>query len=83
MEHEVSKDMNVEVPEVISPTSSVGGLNRQGSVTKHSCLCSPTTHAGSFRCRLHRAPSFNRTKSIDSSQSKAAPSNDIPVVNAQ
>ncbi|KAG8094757.1 hypothetical protein GUJ93_ZPchr0012g22082 [Zizania palustris] len=22
--------------------------------TAASCLCSPTTHAGSFRCRLHR-----------------------------
>uniref|UniRef100_A0A5K0W445 Uncharacterized protein n=1 Tax=Nymphaea colorata TaxID=210225 RepID=A0A5K0W445_9MAGN len=20
------------------------------------CICSPTVHAGSFRCRLHRAP---------------------------
>jgi len=23
-----------------------------------SCLCAPTTHAGSFRCRLHRNNSF-------------------------
>ncbi|XP_052160117.1 uncharacterized protein LOC127777550 [Oryza glaberrima] len=23
-------------------------------VASPSCLCSPTTHAGSFRCRLHR-----------------------------
>ncbi|CAN6481234.1 unnamed protein product [Victoria cruziana] len=22
-----------------------------------ACICSPTGHAGSFRCRLHRAPS--------------------------
>lgn len=51
--------------EVTSPTLS-GGLVRQCSVTKMSngCLCSPTTHAGSFRCRLHRAPSLQRTKSI-------------------
>ncbi|CAL1366567.1 unnamed protein product [Linum trigynum] len=23
---------------------------------KWNCLCSPTTHVGSFRCRLHRGP---------------------------
>ncbi|CAN4123325.1 unnamed protein product [Withania somnifera] len=73
-----TKDMKVEInssteSEIISPTSenvSTGGLARQGSMTKNSCLCSPTTHAGSFRCRLHRAPATNqnlqRTKSIES-----------------
>ncbi|KAL2559859.1 Uncharacterized protein Fot_04598 [Forsythia ovata] len=78
----VNKDMKVEITsdaEVVSPTlgtGNTGGLARQGSITKNNCLCSPTTHAGSFRCRLHRAPSLKRTKSIDStalqdSQSKA------------
>ncbi|XP_059315863.1 uncharacterized protein LOC132066599 [Lycium ferocissimum] len=69
-----TKDMKVEInssteSEMISPTSenvTTGGLVRQGSMTKSSCLCSPTTHAGSFRCRLHRAPSLQRTKSIES-----------------
>ncbi|MBA0738728.1 hypothetical protein Gogos_012055 [Gossypium gossypioides] len=42
------------------------GLSRQPSVTKTNCLCSPTTHPGSFRCRVHRAPSLQRTKSIES-----------------
>ncbi|WOH13642.1 hypothetical protein DCAR_0833152 [Daucus carota subsp. sativus] len=53
---------------VTSPTGSSGGLTRQGSITKNNnsaCLCSPTTHAGSFRCRLHRIPSLQRTKSMD------------------
>lgn len=53
---------------VSSPTGSSGGLTRQGSITKNNnstCLCSPTTHAGSFRCRLHRIPSLQRTKSMD------------------
>ncbi|XVF02557.1 hypothetical protein REPUB_Repub04eG0184900 [Reevesia pubescens] len=77
------KDLTVEIPletEMISggvethgaAASGQGassGLSRQPSVTKTNCLCSPTTHAGSFRCRLHRAPSLHRTKSIDS-QSK-------------
>ncbi|KAE9454673.1 hypothetical protein C3L33_13443, partial [Rhododendron williamsianum] len=50
-----------------SPTSATG-ITRQGSNAKtNNCLCSPTTHAGSFRCRLHRVPpALQRTKSIDS-----------------
>ncbi|XP_062110426.1 uncharacterized protein LOC133822191 [Humulus lupulus] len=64
-------DMKVEIPsetEMIMGGSGPGsgsGLTRQQSVTKNNCLCSPTTHAGSFRCRLHRTPSLQRTKSID------------------
>ncbi|EXB82542.1 hypothetical protein L484_027719 [Morus notabilis] len=50
----------------------LGGLTRQPSVTKSNCLCSPTTHAGSFRCRLHRSPSLQRTKSMDTSASAKA-----------
>ncbi|CAK9175984.1 unnamed protein product [Ilex paraguariensis] len=66
-----NKDLKVEIPseaEITSPTSgAVGsGLARQGSIAKNNCLCSPTTHAGSFRCRLHRTPTLHRTKSIDS-----------------
>ena len=57
--------VDVEHVKVTSPPS--GGLARQGSVSKNNCLCSPTTHAGSFRCRLHRSPSgIQRTKSINS-----------------
>lgn len=48
-----------------------GGLMRQPSMTKTNCLCSPTTHTGSFRCRLHRTPSLQRTKSIEYSESEA------------
>lgn len=28
------------------------------TLAKMSCLCAPTTHAGSFRCRLHRSNSW-------------------------
>ncbi|EFJ15435.1 hypothetical protein SELMODRAFT_422737 [Selaginella moellendorffii] len=34
-------------------TDSSGGARSPGG--KPTCTCSPTTHAGSFRCRLHRA----------------------------
>ncbi|PSS13613.1 Notch 3 intracellular domain like [Actinidia chinensis var. chinensis] len=55
-----------EIPEVVSPPGQ-SGLARQGSITKSNCLCSPTTHPGSFRCRLHRVgPALQRTKSVDS-----------------
>ncbi|KAK9677254.1 hypothetical protein RND81_11G131000 [Saponaria officinalis] len=26
------------------------------STNKRTCLCSPTTHPGSFRCKIHRCP---------------------------
>ncbi|GFY88225.1 hypothetical protein Acr_06g0001650 [Actinidia rufa] len=52
----------------IGSLTSAAGLARQGSVTKNNCLCAPTTHAGSFRCRLHRntPTGLQRTQSIES-----------------
>nr|GEW73250.1 hypothetical protein [Tanacetum cinerariifolium] len=42
------------------------------SDTKPNCLCSPTTHVGSFRCRYHRSSSlgnhsssFNHLSNLD------------------
>ncbi|KAK9074645.1 hypothetical protein SSX86_007243 [Deinandra increscens subsp. villosa] len=63
------EELKVEVEEIpaTSPPSGQGG-----GMTKNSCLCSPTTHAGSFRCRLHRTHSgIHRTKSINSESSKS------------
>ncbi|KAF8038499.1 hypothetical protein BT93_B1139 [Corymbia citriodora subsp. variegata] len=36
----------------VSPRHPV--INRRGSSIKRSCMCSPTTHPGSFRCSLHK-----------------------------
>ncbi|KDP32607.1 hypothetical protein JCGZ_13157 [Jatropha curcas] len=50
-------------------------LHRALSNTKTSknCLCSPTTHAGSFRCRIHRNPAgMVRGYSVGSSLSELA-----------
>jgi hypothetical protein len=55
-----SKEMKVEIA-----SRNESGLMRQHSMTKTNCLCSPTTHPGSFRCRLHRTPSLQRTKSME------------------
>ncbi|KDP26696.1 hypothetical protein JCGZ_17854 [Jatropha curcas] len=61
--------MSANKLQVITTTtcaSAMPQLARQQSITKNNCLCSPTSHAGSFRCRLHRTPVLHRTKSIDS-----------------
>ncbi|MCO5571627.1 hypothetical protein L7F22_025373 [Adiantum nelumboides] len=42
---------------------------------KQMCLCAPTTHVGSFRCRLHRSSSFSK---LDRSPSLSAPTNTSP-----
>ncbi|XP_043689677.1 uncharacterized protein LOC122640527 [Telopea speciosissima] len=44
---------------VVTPTGR-GRLQRQSSV-KLNCLCSPTTHVGSFRCRHHRTSSLSHS----------------------
>lgn len=61
---EVEEEMKLEIPSMAKCTSIAaplrgGGLSRQGSIAKNNCLCSPTTHAGSFRCRLHRTPTLH------------------------
>lgn len=40
-------------------------LTKQAS-QKMNCLCSPTTHVGSFRCRLHRSSMNHATRSVGS-----------------
>ncbi|KAF8783878.1 hypothetical protein HU200_000323 [Digitaria exilis] len=36
------------------------------------CLCAPTTHPGSFRCRLHRSPADADSSSAAADQEEAA-----------
>ncbi|KAI5073447.1 hypothetical protein GOP47_0011460 [Adiantum capillus-veneris] len=43
---------------------------------KQVCLCAPTTHVGSFRCRFHRSSSFSKLDRASSSLS--APTNTSP-----
>ncbi|EOA35969.1 hypothetical protein CARUB_v10021233mg [Capsella rubella] len=59
--------MKVEIPADGNSAAETGsgGLSRQTSMNKTNCLCSPTTHPGSFRCRMHRTLSLPRTKSIE------------------
>ncbi|CAK9150883.1 unnamed protein product [Ilex paraguariensis] len=61
----------------VTTSSPKGGSGREslsGSVNspKGQCLCSPTTHKGSFRCRFHRSSStawLKRSKSMPPSDS--------------
>ncbi|GAA0141089.1 hypothetical protein LIER_02313 [Lithospermum erythrorhizon] len=39
----------------------------QTPTSSHQCLCSPTTHAGSFRCRLHRVRNIGGLRRIGAS----------------
>ncbi|KAH7288980.1 hypothetical protein KP509_31G052300 [Ceratopteris richardii] len=39
---------------------------------KPMCLCAPTTHAGSFRCRLHRSSSFGKSDRHSSNTSSGS-----------
>ncbi|KAG0482507.1 hypothetical protein HPP92_010591 [Vanilla planifolia] len=57
-----------------SSNSTAGGVSHaSGRDASRQCLCSPTTHQGSFRCRYHRSLSsawFRRSKSMPSAASK-------------
>ncbi|KAH0458415.1 hypothetical protein IEQ34_013730 [Dendrobium chrysotoxum] len=53
-----------------SPRKAARELQKQLS-QKANCLCSPTTHAGSFRCRHHRS-SLRRNSSSCSTVAELA-----------
>lgn len=56
-----------------SSTPSTPTALRKASSVKYSCMCSPTTHAGSFRCRYHRNSGLTRTSmSVGSKLSELA-----------
>lgn len=66
-----NKEMKVE----IIPSDGELMMSRvqpSSGAKSNNCLCSPTTHAGSFRCRLHRSPSLQRTRSMDYSTTSKA-----------
>lgn len=60
----------------VSVSPKNGGNAEAASFTspKGRCLCSPTTHQGSFRCRFHRSQSSTSMK-----RSKSMPSNNNSV----
>lgn len=70
---------NISSPDFSHP--SAGVIAKKSShhpssppAVKMVCLCSPTNHPGSFRCRLHRAEKALRSSPSSASSSKAASS---------
>ncbi|CAK8579549.1 unnamed protein product [Lathyrus sativus] len=58
--------------------SGIGDLIPKGQ----QCLCSPTTHEGSFRCRFHRSGTFSSsTPPSWIKRTKSMPPNHKSVVN--
>ncbi|KAG2713159.1 hypothetical protein I3843_04G153700 [Carya illinoinensis] len=61
-----------------SPKSGKGdqGAGVPSSSPKGQCLCSPTKHQGSFRCRIHRSSAnwMKRSNSMPANTSAAATS---------
>ncbi|KAJ7521372.1 hypothetical protein O6H91_19G050800 [Diphasiastrum complanatum] len=61
-EQSTSSSLDVELPlrkhkstEKVLPSPLPLGKAPSSGAPKMTCLCAPTTHPGSFRCRLHRA----------------------------
>ncbi|KAJ7963573.1 putative Serine-rich protein-related [Quillaja saponaria] len=53
-----------------TPTSQT--IVTKSSSARFNCLCSPTTHVGSFRCRHHRNSALHRGGSVGSNLSELA-----------
>ncbi|KAG6589902.1 hypothetical protein SDJN03_15325, partial [Cucurbita argyrosperma subsp. sororia] len=47
--------LNVQCNWVLLQTAATAVESGGGESVKKRCLCSPTRHPGSFRCRLHRS----------------------------
>ncbi|OVA08283.1 hypothetical protein BVC80_1297g38 [Macleaya cordata] len=46
---------------IMSPATHRSMQKQSSNSAKANCLCSPTTHAGSFRCRHHRTSPLTRS----------------------
>ncbi|KAL1555442.1 hypothetical protein AAHA92_11180 [Salvia divinorum] len=74
MAEESRKMRKKEKPTIAIPNRSISVMNAMPQASsvpttpvlekakslRSNCLCSPTTHAGSFRCRNHRSASLTR-----------------------
>ncbi|XP_055801385.1 uncharacterized protein LOC129870592 [Solanum dulcamara] len=58
-----------------SSDSSTGDSHPPANCPKGQCLCSPTTHRGSFRCRYHRTSASGETSTAWFKRSKSIPVN--------
>ena len=65
-------ELNKKTHTIVSPRSPQAHVVTKSSSTRSGCLCSPTTHAGSFRCRRHRSLAIHRGWSVGSNLSELA-----------
>ncbi|XP_031481461.1 uncharacterized protein LOC116251377 [Nymphaea colorata] len=63
---ELMKQVKAAAPPLPRPSSS-----SWGGAAKQACICAPTSHPGSFKCRLHR---------IQQSQKPSVPSSGVQAV---
>ncbi|XP_016479406.1 uncharacterized protein LOC107800693 [Nicotiana tabacum] len=71
--------------ESTSPSRSISVMNRESTTNrqyksmssqkKMTCMCSPTTHPGSFRCSMHKKMDVRRSSATTSSLSYGSNSN--------
>ncbi|XP_059286787.1 uncharacterized protein LOC132040183 [Lycium ferocissimum] len=75
-----SSSVRFSLDRATSPSRSISAVNRNNHIVKNqshnnrsgqkkACMCSPTTHPGSFRCSLHKHTSPNTSRSTTSSYS--------------
>ncbi|KAK9734963.1 hypothetical protein RND81_04G174200 [Saponaria officinalis] len=73
---DTQKQSQLRAATTAPPTSPPLSPLKKSSSTRSNCLCSPTTHVGSFRCRLHRhgptKPNMRRGHSVGSNLSDLA-----------
>ncbi|KAF8031747.1 hypothetical protein BT93_D0840 [Corymbia citriodora subsp. variegata] len=74
------EEMRKHSPLMLSPRGqgdrSSKPLGSPSPSSRMNCLCSPTTHAGSFRCRFHRNTGIPRGHSIGSNLNYLAAKSD-------
>lgn len=66
-------------PDSRLPTSTLGS-KRSSTPVKMTCMCSPTNHPGSFRCRFHRAQKQAAVVAISISPKKKVPTRDSDIL---
>lgn len=67
-------------PDSRLPTSTLGGSKRSSTPVKMTCMCSPTNHPGSFRCRFHRAQKQAVVVALPSSPRKKVSTRDSDIL---
>lgn len=63
--------INISIPSSAKSAGDGDAVAAHSCSSKGPCLCSPTTHPGSFRCRLHRSNSLPWTRHSKSTASSA------------